>query len=71
MISHLLLTYLATTQSGIQADMDKTRTKLRLLSIPQMQQVLRQRLWDDVVNGLENGSRNRRVGKKMKQLILL
>jgi hypothetical protein len=33
--------------------------------------VLRSKLWDDNINSMEKGSRNRRVGKKLKQILLL
>jgi hypothetical protein len=70
MFSYLLLTHLAARQPGAQADTTTQANELRLPSIPQMQQVLREKLWDDTTNGLANGSRNKRVGKKMKHLIL-
>jgi len=70
MISYLLLTHLAAPEPSAQADLRKTQNELRLQSILQVQQVLREKLWDDTVNNLVKGSRNRRVGKKMKELLL-
>jgi SRSO17 transposase len=69
LIAHLLLTHLAAIQPSAQAD-DETKP-LDLGSIPQRQQMLRSKIWDDTINTMETGSRNRRVGKKLKQMILL
>ena len=69
LIAHLLLTHLASTEPGAQA-YDKTKP-LDLGSVPQRQQALRSKLWDDTINAMETGSRNRRVGKKLKNMILL
>jgi SRSO17 transposase len=69
LIAHLLLTHLAATEPGAQAD-DKAKP-LDLGSVPQRQQALRSKLWDDTINAMETGSRNRRVGKKLKNMILL
>jgi hypothetical protein len=70
LIAHLLLTHLGTTAQGAQAEPDKTKP-LDLPSVPQLQAMLRENIWDDTINSLENGSRNRRVGKKLKELMLL
>jgi SRSO17 transposase len=69
LIAYLLLTHLAATEADAQAENNKTKEPLRLASIPQMQQHLREKLWDDVVSSLATGSRNRRVGRKLKELI--
>jgi hypothetical protein len=69
LIAHLLLTHLAAQGPDAQAA-DATKP-LDLGSTPQRQHLLRSKLWDDTVNSLETGSRNRRLGKKLKQLILL
>jgi hypothetical protein len=42
-----------------------------LPSVPQLQCVLREKLWDNMINSMEQGARNRSIGKKIKQLILL
>ena len=69
LIAHLLLTHLAITKPSAQAD-DKAKP-IDLGSIPQRQQMLRSKIWDDTINTMEAGSRNRRVGKKLKELIML
>lgn len=43
---------------------------LDIESVPQLQTILREKLWDDTINNMENGSRNKRVGKKLKQIML-
>ncbi len=68
-IAHLLLTHLAITKPSAQAD-DKAGP-IDLGSIPQRQQMLRSKIWDDTINTMEAGSQNRRVGKKLKELIML
>ena len=70
LIAHLLLTHLGATAQGAQAEPENTRP-LDLPSVPQLQTLLRSKLWDDNINSMEQGSRNRRVGHKLKQLVLL
>jgi SRSO17 transposase len=69
LIAHLLLTHLGGMAQGAQA-LDKTKP-LDLPSVPQLQLLLREKLWDDAINSMEQGKRNRRFGKKLKQVILL
>jgi SRSO17 transposase len=69
LIAHLLLTHLGGVAQGAQAE-DKDKP-LDLPSVPQLQCVLREKLWDEMINSMEQGARNRRIGKKIKQLILL
>lgn len=69
LIAHLLLTHLGGVACGAQA-LDKNKP-LDLPSVPQLQLLLREKLWDDAINGMEQGTRNRRIGKKLKQVILL
>lgn len=69
LIAHLLLTHLAATEPGAQAH--NTTKPIDLGSTPQRQQMLRSKIWDDTINTMETGSRNRRIGKKLKQMILL
>lgn len=69
LIAHLLLTHLGAKESGAQAKKDTTKP-LDIPSVPQLQTLLRTKLFDDTINSLE-GTRNRRVGKKLKQIILL
>jgi SRSO17 transposase len=68
LIAHLLLTHLGAAQ-GAQAD-DKNKP-LDLPSVPQLQVILREKIWDNTINNMEKGSRNRRLGKKLKEVILL
>lgn len=69
LIAHLLLTHLGGVAQGAQAaEKDKP---LDLPSVPQLQLLLREKLWDDTIDSMEQGTRYRRVGKKLKQVILL
>jgi SRSO17 transposase len=70
LIAHLLLTHLGANAQGAKAEPEKTKP-LDLQSVPQLQNVLRSKLWDDNIDSMEKGSRNRRVGKKLKQILLL
>jgi hypothetical protein len=70
LIAHLLLTHPSTTAQGAQAEPEDTKP-LNLPSVPQLQNTLRDKLWDDNINSMEQGPRNRRVGRQLKQLILL
>ena len=69
LIAHLLLTHLGAPAQGAQAESDKSKP-LDIESVPQLQTILREKLWDDTINNMENGSRNKRVGKKLKQIML-
>lgn len=69
LIAHLLLTHLGGVACGAQAT-DKHKP-LDLPSVPQLQLLLREKLWDEAINSMEQGTRNKKVGKKLKQLILL
>ncbi len=69
LIAHLLLTHLGGNAQGAQAD--ETNKPLDLPSVPQLQLKLREKLWDDTINSMEKGTRNRKIGKKLKQVILL
>jgi hypothetical protein len=71
LIAHLLLTHLAATGSGAQADAKGKRDPLRLPSVPQMQERLRAALWDDVIQRIEKGTRYRGFAKKIKELVQL
>lgn len=70
LIAHLLLTHLGVNTQGAKAEPEETKP-LDLHSVPQLQSVLRNKLWDDNINSMEKGPRNRRVGRKIKQMILL
>lgn len=69
LIAHLLLTHLGGIAQGAQA-IDKIKP-LDLPSVPQLQLLLREKLWDDTINSMEHSTRNRRIGKKLKQVFLL
>lgn len=69
LIAHLLLTHLGGVAQGAQAQ--DTMKPLDLPSVAQLQLLLREKLWDDTINSMEQGTRNRRIGKKLKQIILL
>ncbi|MCH7753378.1 MAG: transposase [Planctomycetes bacterium] len=69
LIAHLLLTHLGAAAQGAQAESDKSKP-LDIESVPQLQITLREKLWDDTINSMEKGSRNKRVGKKLKQIML-
>jgi hypothetical protein len=70
MIAHLLLTHLGANEPGGQADCHEN-DPLRLPSVPRLEQVLRSKLWDDTIHAMEKGSRNRRPGKKLQEIIQL
>jgi hypothetical protein len=65
-----LVSWLGAIAQGAQAESDKTKP-LDIPSVPQLQAMLWGKIWDDTINTLVHGSRNRRVGKKLKNLILL
>jgi SRSO17 transposase len=69
LIAHLLLTHLGGAQ-GAQADRKKDQP-LDLPSVPQLQLRLREKLWDDAIDSMEKGTRYRKIGKKLKQVVLL
>jgi SRSO17 transposase len=70
LIAHLLLTHLGGAAEGAQADQQKDKP-LDLPSVPQLQLLLREKLWDDTIDSMEQSTRYRRIGKKLKQVILL
>lgn len=69
LIARLLLTHLAANQPDAQANTD-TSQLLQLPSVPELQNLLRSKLWDDAIDSMAKGSRNRRVGKKLKEIIM-
>lgn len=70
LIAHLLLTHLALRELGAQAKTNDG-SPLRLPSIPQLQQDLRSKLWDDFINSLEQGTKHRAAARKIKGRIQL
>ena len=69
LIAHLLLTHQGIMDLGAQAE--DTTKPLDLPSVPQLQQLLRGKIWDDTINNMDASSRDRKIGKKLKNLILL
>lgn len=69
LIAHLLLTHLALKGLDAQAKLDKK--DLSLPSIPKLQEQFRSMLWDDIISGLESGTRHKAAARKIKQLIQL
>jgi hypothetical protein len=57
-------------EPGAQADSHEN-DPLRLPSVPRLQQLLRSKLWDDTINAMEKGSRNRRLAKELEEIIQL
>lgn len=68
LIAYLLLTHQALLAPGAKAKPNE-RAELRLPSIPQLQQQLRQLLWNDVINSLEGDKRTRLAAKRLKEVI--
>ena len=64
LIAYLLLTHLALRELDAQAKRGKR--ELRLSSIPQLQDSLRRKLWDDAIDGLASGKRYKAVARKIK-----
>jgi hypothetical protein len=67
LIAYLLLTHLALRELDAQAKRGKS--ELRLPSIPQLQELLRRKLWDDVIDGLASGKRYKAVARKIKEVL--
>lgn len=70
LIAHLLLTHLALDAPDAQAQR-KRRGDMHLPSIPQLQQDLRRRLWNHVLDGLARNKTTRRAAKKIREAIAL
>jgi SRSO17 transposase len=70
LIAHLLLTHLALDAPDAKAKL-KSRADLRLPSIPQLQQTLRRRLWNHVLDGLEKNKTTCRAAQKLREAIQL
>lgn len=68
LIAALLLTHLAFNAPDAKAQR-KSRAELRLPSIPQLQQALRNRLWNQVLDELAKNKSTRRAAEKLKQVI--
>ena len=69
LIAHRLPTHPAANESGAQADCRDEPHCLRLSGVPKVRQALQASLWDDVTGSMEEGSRTRRVGKRIREVI--
>jgi len=67
LIASLLLTHLGIQKLGAKAK--TTNLLLKLPSLAQLQQVLRDKLWDDVIASFETSPKHRAAAKKLKQRI--
>jgi IS4 transposase len=67
LIAYLLLPHLALRGLDAQAQHDKH--ELRLPSIPPLQELLRKKLWDDVIDSLASGKRHKAVARKLKAVL--
>jgi len=55
----------------VPAANSRLQQPLVLQCLSTLQQLLRSKLRDDTINAMETGSRNRRVAKKLKEIIQL
>lgn len=69
MIAYLLLTHLGLNEPDAQADLQGTDT-LRLPSIPQLQQLLRRKLWEDTIDKLACSKRQKAFAQKIQSLLI-
>jgi hypothetical protein len=69
MISHHLLTHLATDRYGAK-ELRKGCGVLRLASVEQMQGVLRNMLFEDQVKAISTGTKYEGVAKKLKAILI-
>jgi len=67
LIAYLLLTHLALHELDAQAKRGKGQ--LRLPSIPQLQELLRKKLWDDLIDSLASSKRHKAVARKIKEVL--
>jgi SRSO17 transposase len=68
-IAHLLLTHLALREPDVQAAIEDRCTPLRLPSVPQLQQTLRNLLLQEVLQGLEKYRGQRGIARKIKEIL--
>jgi SRSO17 transposase len=68
LIAHLLLTHLALREPDVQAAIEDHQSPLRLPSIPQLQQTLRDMLLQDVLQRLEKHPNQRGIARKIKEI---
>lgn len=67
LIASLLLTHLGIANARAQAT--QSTTLLRLPSLHQLQHVLRDKLWDDVIASFEAGTKHKAAARKLKNII--
>ena len=68
-IAHLLLTHLALREPDVQAAIKDHPSLLRLPSVPHLQQTLRTKLLQDVLQRLEKRRGQRGIAKKIKEIL--
>jgi SRSO17 transposase len=68
-LAHLLLTHLALREPDVQAAIKDHQSPLRLPSVPQLQQTLREMLLQDVLQRLEKHRNQRGVARKIKEIL--
>jgi hypothetical protein len=68
-IAHLLLTHLALSEPDVQAAIQDHCSPLRLPSVPQLQQTLRNMLLQDVLQRLEKRRGQRGIARKIKEIL--
>jgi hypothetical protein len=71
LIAHILLTHLALTESDAKAEIKTTRHKLRLSSVPQLQEKIRELLWKDVLQSIPKRCSSRTIARKIKEFVHL
>jgi SRSO17 transposase len=69
LITYLLLTHLALHEPDVQAAIKDHHSPLRLPSIPQLQQTLRDMLLQDVLQRLEKHRNQRGIARKIKEIL--
>lgn len=69
LLAHLLLTHLALREPDVQAAIKDHCTPLRLPSVPQLQQTLRDMLLQDVLQRLEKRRAQRGIARKIKEIL--
>jgi len=68
-IAHLLLTHLALDEPDVQAAIKDHTSPLRLPSVPRLQQTLREKLLQDVLQRLGKHRKQRGIARKIKEIL--
>jgi SRSO17 transposase len=71
LLAYLLLTHLALSAPDVQANIKKRKQVLRLPSMAQLQQHLRETLWREVLQNLEKRPRQCKITRIIKELLQL